>query len=440
MSNLHPGGSGREPRYLTIFAMVAAGLVIFAATTVFRIRDYTDKSIDLQVLFKMMGVALSLMVPTIALVSRRLTLSTPVLLAWLAMLISLVLSSAQAINFGLSLMNSVAMLGCFLFCVWMTERLGEDRVASVLVSLVGFIAICSLVVYFVYPELGRMRAWLGSEFGENNRIQGIAGTPNGLGSMTAMSLIFTLLYFGRVEKKVRSLMLMAAVPSAVCLIMSNSRMSMASLIVCATVYLASKGNRAANAGIIALGVAAVAALFFSAPDMFLSSLARSGDASEITSATGRSEIWAVVLEHVAARPLTGYGYGMSTSILPMDPRLFSVAAHTHNMYLEVLFSGGAISFSLLMVAVVSTLYVGLRTGCIEPVIILLFYLLRGLTEPAPFDNLPSFAGYAFFLAVAFIVARARRADEGKQRARASIAARSLARCRLNLSTVNGPAA
>jgi O-antigen ligase len=314
--------------------------------------------------------------------------------------------------------------------------MGETRVVSVLVSLVGFIAVCSLVVYFAYPELGRMHAWLGSEFGENNRIQGIAGTPNGLGSMTAMSLIFTLVYFRRVHGSVRRLMLIAAVPSAICLIMSNSRMSIASLIVCATVYFAAKGNRVANVGIIALGIAALAALFISAPDMFLSSLARSGEASEITSATGRSEIWAVVLEHVFARPLTGYGYAMSTSILPMDPRLFSVAAHSHNMYLEVLFSGGAMSFSLLMVAVASTLYVGLRAGCFEPTIILLFYLLRGLTEPAPFDNLPSFAGYSFFLAVAFIAARARRANESRQQAQGILAERLIARCRANLTTAN----
>ncbi|MDF8335011.1 O-antigen ligase family protein [Novosphingobium cyanobacteriorum] len=412
--------------------------MIFAATTIFRIRDYTDKSIDFQVMFKMMCVGLSLVVPLVALVSRRMSLADPILGAWLLTLLSLVMSATQADNPVLSLMNSVPMLGCFLFCVWMTQRLGEDVVVNLLILLVGGIAVISLVVYFAYPELGRMHAWLGSEFGENNRIQGIAGTPNGLGSMTSMALILTILYFRRLKGRMRSLVLLAAIPIAACLVMSNSRMSMASLLVCLTIYIMRRGNRAANIGMVALVVAFVGALLLAAPDLILSSLARSGQASEITSGTGRSEIWTVVIEHIAARPVAGYGYAMSTTILPQDPRLFSVAAHCHNMYLEVFFSGGIITFALLLVALAATLYAGLRASCFEPMVVMLFYLLRGITEPAPFDNLPSFAGYTFYLAIAIIVLRSRQFRAKELQDQAMVARSLLDRCRGNL-TAGAPA-
>jgi uncharacterized membrane protein YhaH (DUF805 family) len=95
MIDLHLGRSAREPHYLTQLAIITSGLVIFAATTVFRIRDYADKSVDFQVLFKIMCVGLSLIVPIAAVISRRLTLSNPVLLAWLVTLFSLVLSSGR---------------------------------------------------------------------------------------------------------------------------------------------------------------------------------------------------------------------------------------------------------------------------------------------------------------------------------------------------------
>lgn len=434
MSEMNIDRSRRDTRYVTVISIAIACLVIFSSNAIFRIRDYTEKTVDFQVIFKMSCIALSLVVPLVALISRRLSLSNPILIAWLITLLSLVLSAAQANNPGLSLSNSVPMLGAFLFCVWMTQRFGENLVVMLLVFLVSFMAICSLVVYFAYPELGRMHAWLGSEFGENSRIQGIAGTPNGLGSMTSMALVLTLLYFKSMDRRVRIYMLCAAVPSAVCLIMTNSRMSIASLIVCGAIYFLRKGNKAANITIAVLALAFLVVVFFSAPDMFLSSLARSGDAAEITTGTGRSEIWGVVLEHIAARPLTGYGYAMATTILPLDPRLFSAAAHCHNMYLEVLFSGGAISFSLLIIAMFSTLYAGMRTNCFEPMVVLLFYLLRGLTEPAPFYNLPSFAAYAFFLAITFIVKRARLADQDRDEKLKLRASDSLARCRANLAS------
>jgi O-antigen ligase len=410
--------------------VVVIFLVLFASMTFFRVRDYGDKSIDAQVAFKLIAVFLSILVPVAATISRRITFAHRTQYIWLGFLLSFVVSSLYAPLFQVSFVGSIGFVGCFLFCMWMTEEYGEVTTASLMILIVGFVATASLIVYFVHPELGRMHAWLGSEFGENNRIRGIAGSANGLGAMTSVALIMTLLYFMRMSRPMRAAVLCAAVPTAICLIMSQNRMSIASLLLCAMVFFGRAGNKAANFAMIGFGVATVLALVLLDPDTFLTLLSRSGDANEITSGTGRATIWSVVLERIAASPLLGYGYASATFILPLDPRLFAVAAHSHNLYLEVLFSGGVMSFFLFVLAIFITLYEGIRNRRFEPLLILAFFLLRGITEPSPFGGMPSFSAFAFFLSVSFIIVGARR-REGMG-AISQSATESIRRCRSNL--------
>jgi O-antigen ligase len=418
-----------EPLYRTSLNIAAVFVVLFASMTFFRIRDYTDKSLDFQVAFKMAAIGLSFIVPIASLIVGRISLSNRLVLAWLAFLLALVGSSFQAPVFSVSFIDSVAFVGCFIFCVWMATRFGETNAATLMILIVAAVAVLSLIVYFVNPELGRMRAWLGSEFGGNNRIRGIAGSPNGLGSMTAMALLLSILYFKRMTMTVRKAVLIVSIPISICLIMTDNRMSFLSLIVCAGLYMINRRNRVAIGLLAALALAALLVLLLAEPDFFMASLSRTGDASEISNGNGRTEIWAVVLEHIARRPLTGYGYAAATSILPLDPRLFSVAAHTHNLYLEVLFSGGIIAFGLFLVAIAMSIYEGLRKRCFEPLIMLFFFLIRGLTEPSPFSNMPTFAGYAFFMSAAFIVVRVINTEAVYGQLARNHAAASLLRCK-----------
>lgn len=413
-----------------LFAL--AFLVLFVSTTSFRVRDYADKSLDLQTGFKLAGIAVTLLLPFSAVLAGRLKISTPLLLAWLAFLLSLVACSVNSPQISVSLTDSLAFLGCFLFCIWMAERFGETNTVALLIVSVGIISAISLVTYYVSPDLGRMHAWLGSEFGTNNRIKGIVGSPNGLGSMTSMSLIFAILYYKTMSQTARVLALISVPLALVCLIMSDNRMSMLTLVICVTIWLTAKGNKAANILLLGLAGSFVLLLFLSAPDVILSGLSRSGDVEEIATGTGRSQIWAVVLEMIGQKPVFGHGYASSTFILPTDPRLFSVAAHAHNMYLEILFSGGIISFVLFLTALVITLYQGIRFRCFEPLVILFFFLLRGMTEPTPFSGLPSIGGYVFFISVAFVALRSRIAQGAEQRAAQEEVAMRLTRYRDNL--------
>jgi O-antigen ligase len=155
----------------------------------------------------------------------------------------------------------------------------------------------------------------------------------------------------------------------------------------------------------------VLTVFTLAPDLVFGSVSRTGEAEEVTSGNGRALIWSVVLERIWEQPLFGYGYGSATFILPQDPRLFSVAAHTHNLYFEVLFSGGAIALFLFVAALLVTFYEGIRNDRFGPLLVLSFFLLRGIFEPAPFGGVPTYAGYVFFIMIAFVAVRSRQGIE-----------------------------
>lgn len=394
-----------QPRYLRVLSLLLTLFVFLAAMTFFRVREYTDKSLDLQVMIKLVAIAVTLTVPILAVVARRLSVTGRVHLVWLAFLASFVVSAAYAPNHAVSALDSLAFVGCFLFAIWLVQQFGETTVANLLVATVGFISLVSLIVYFVNPDLGRMHAWLGSEFGMNNRIKGIAGSPNGLGSMTSIALILTMLYYSRSDRPLRILMLCCAPFALICLVMSDNRTALAMLALAPVAMAARRGPRAYIITMIALAGVFALTVLITAPDLVLDSLSRTGESDEVTSGNGRSLIWSVVTELIRQKPIFGHGYASATFILPQDPRLFSVAAHTHNLYLEVLFSGGIMSFSLFLLALVVTAYYGIRNRAFEPLLILVFFLIRGLTEPAPFGSTPTFAGYAFFISLAFIAAR-----------------------------------
>jgi O-antigen ligase len=187
-------------------------------------------------------------------------------------------------------------------------------------------------------------------------------------------------------------------------VLSNNRSSM--IAVAASIWFSFVSRKGIGFKVmvsIAAGIVAAAALaFFS--DQIFTALSRSGHADEITSATGRAAIWSVVIEMWSQQPLHGYGYASALAILPNDPRLFHAAAHAHNMYLELLFAGGVILLGLFLYAIWQTLRQALRSGEINEAALLLFFLLRGLTEATPFSGMASFSSFAFSLTIALVIA------------------------------------
>jgi O-antigen ligase len=134
-------------------------------------------------------------------------------------------------------------------------------------------------------------------------------------------------------------------------------------------------------------------------------LSRSGRTEEITSMTGRSSIWAVVIELWWQRPLLGYGYTSALSILPSTPGLFNTAAHAHNMLLELLFAGGIVLVGLFLYATYRTFLQMYRLRAINEAALFMFFLVRGFAEAGPFGGMTGYTSIAFAVVIALVISR-----------------------------------
>jgi O-antigen ligase len=268
----------------------------------------------------------------------------------------------------------------------------------------------SIVVYFTIPSIGVMQAWTPEGgFGEIGRMKGLTGSANGIGFIAAFAIALAILYFRSFRGFGRCTALILVPSALACLVLSNNRSSMIALAAAVWFCFVFRKNVGPKLLLtLTLGMigATILALF---SDEIFAAISRSGRADEITSVTGRSAIWGVVVEMWARQPFHGYGYTSALAILPLDPRLFHVAAHAHNMYLELLFAGGVFLLGLFLYALWQTFRQALRLGAVEEAALLVFFMLRGMTEATPFSGMVGYSSLAFTLAIGLIIAPLARA-------------------------------
>lgn len=86
-------------------------------------------------------------------------------------------------------------------------------------------------------------------------------------------------------------------------------------------------------------------------DRIAAHLTKSGSLEEITSLTGRTEIWTEAIGFIAQRPITGWGLDSAASLMNDH------AMGTHNLLLHVFFSGGIFSALILIGLLIATVVV-----------------------------------------------------------------------------------
>ncbi len=114
----------------------------------------------------------------------------------------------------------------------------------------------------------------------------------------------------------------------------------------------------------------------------ISAITKSGKAEELTSATGRTEIWYHVIAAISERPLFGWGLDCAASV-------GLEAGSTHNLILNVTLSSG-VFVGLLCIGLLSwTAWKGLRSD--QPAIraIAAYVLISGIVEDTVFESFPS---------------------------------------------------
>jgi O-antigen ligase len=305
-----------------------------------------------------------------------------------------------AYNAMTSLAGSLAYAAALLGVVSGIVHLGVRRVLFDMVAAAGLYVVLGLLLYVAMPE----RAIFIEVMSATNKVPRLAGLghPNILGRNCCFVILFFI--FASVDRLIDWRWCLIVVP--VFLFVTFAALSRTPLIaLILTVGLLAIPLLQHRHAIYAIGFAAVVGIGLilvlelavglnQVTDRLISSGTKTGDVSEVTTVTGRTEIWAMAITLIKQSPIVGHGSG---SLAPMLESLSGNArnvGHAHNILLsptaQLGLPGGFIILLLLIwngiTAFQARIYVFLGSVC--------FLLLNGLVESPLLGALPD--GMTFF--------------------------------------------
>lgn len=376
-------------------------VAVFLMQAVFRIRGYQDKDVDFQVILK---IAVWATVAGVAALHARRWLEsmlTPFNLPCVLFLAWLFATALVSPNPVYTLVSAFTVFACVVFCAYVFSMFEPLEVFTTIVLAIVAFCFISIVVYFAIPEFGRYVYWLNEEKFVSGRLAGIAGSANNMALIAAFALVVIGLYAREFHRMHWSFVPLATVICGTALLMTNSRTPLAMTLIILFMTYALTWRRLHIALLLgSLGLVAASILLPVSDQILLKIVSRSGGADELTSLTGRTEIWYTVLKLVEQRPWTGYGYASSVFVLPEYANSIGFAtSHAHNLALQLLLTTGWTGFILFTLTVAGVGTRAILHGDRVMFSLLAFVLLNGVTESSGFTTLANICTLAFAIAV-----------------------------------------
>ncbi len=306
------------------------------------------------------------------------------------------LSVPTSIALSYSAVTAICLWTMLLFLPAALELLTKSQfILALATGAVGYV-LTSWVFYLAIPEIGIWKEYITIDY-FLSRMGGL-GHPNTLGFYVSSALLMLMLLArkGVVHYRV---VLVAAVLWVITIYCCLSRTPIILTI------LGTYGifmDKISFSKLLPKILLVISILFFSLLipagkgeldsfiSKFLRSISKSGNTSELTSLTGRSDIWAYAIERSQERPLTGFGYG--------TPRFVMInhSFHCHNIIINGLLSCGLIAGILLAYFFLILLFRLLNNPdpfqrAFTPV-----YLVGGMVESMIYSPAPSLEMLMFF--------------------------------------------
>ena len=413
-----------DPRSLVtvaVFPAVVAGLVlmwgvlrgnrtavllhlfvaVFLMQAVFRIREYQDKDVDFQVIIK---IAVWLTVAVVALYHIKQWLRIALIPSnypWILFLLWILATTIVSQSPAYTAVSVFTVIACVVFTAFLFSRFNEAEVFATIVAAITLFCIISIIVYFAVPEFGHYVYWLNQERFVSPRLSGIAGSANNMALIAAFSVVVTGLYAREFHRLNVFFAPVAGLVALVALLMTNTRGVLAGAVaILFIIYMLHWRRLYAAVFAGSIGLLALAAILPKGEAFLLKAVSRSGDVSEITSFTGRTEIWHAVLQLSSAEPWMGYGYASSVFVLPQHASQVGFAtSHAHNVILQLLLTTGMIGVILFVLSVVLVIARAAVQRDRTVFAMMLFVLFNGVTESSGFTTLANICTFAFAIAV-----------------------------------------
>ena len=215
---------------------------------------------------------------------------------------------------------------------------------------IAAMAAASLAMYLFVPDIA-----VASRVAGVGRLRGVTGAPNSLGPILAIGIISAWFAIPQLASRGRTLLAVCALGMMiVALVLTGSRAAQFGLVISAGVMFLVIAPRV---GFVAISLALLAVLTVVVfdwadfiGDALVSAVSRSGRLDEITSFTGRNQIWAFCINKWAEAPWLGFGLGSPRAIISLGyvDQWGNTTGSAHNVVLESLLTSGVIGTSLLL--------------------------------------------------------------------------------------------
>lgn len=378
-------------RFAAPMLQVLLFLNIFFLETAFRHREFGNSSIDWEIIVRLVVFFASF---TISLFYCKLWIGKLFRIDNMALLFLMVMffiSSFYSPSVAYSLGSSFSVLSVVMLVFACCAIVGDRGTLATIIGSVTIICLASIFLYVFFPPLGHMLEWVGGNHVVGRRLTGFVGSANGVGFITSVSLL--LIYFCHKYYRFRHpVFYISILINLIALFMSDSRTSIVALALALSLIFFLRLTPARRA-LFFLSLAALCILVVTVDYQSLFAvLARTGDASEITTGTGRLFIWERALDLIAQKPLTGWGYASSSFILPAyEHELGGSAPHCHNIYLQLALSVGWLGPALLVAFLLLKTYIAVRSGDHLKLALIVFFFIGGLTEASAFAGVANLA-------------------------------------------------
>lgn len=287
-----------------------------------------------------------------------------------------------------SLFVAFSSLAYMLLCLTCLCLFGLKRLLLDSMWAIWLFVVISWWLYLLVPEIGVHIEFL--SITQSVERMGGLGHPNTLGRNVCLGMLMIVV---AVHKRwIPWYYLVAGLPIFVAtLIESKSRTPVVALVASIVFFglplLKERSTFLLIALAIAVGLAGMVLVeacggLDRVSNSALRKVAKSGELSEITSATGRTEIWSEAWAKIVDRPLFGYGGGTSGRVMKEH------SGHAHNLILEMLLLFGFPTTLLLMCLLVLNVRDVMRKDCAMLPEILVFILILGLVESPLFGMVP----------------------------------------------------
>lgn len=313
------------------------GLLIFLADASLRASGTEAGTLDMQSLAKLMmwGGGLLIAVFHFSKIKSALFRAKPLLLTAYALfaMLSSVWSSTPLYSFG----AGVALLSVVAICALATEMLGREQLMkAIIVALVIFLTLSiTRIAFFLLAGTG---------FGDV-RYSGFAGSPNNLGRIGGLLILFMWLQH-QMMRKVPWKGLVLYLLGIAALVLSQSRTAMGAAVLSIWASLSTRRRLA----LIAAGLLAAAIIVplveydILSPERSAQAISRGGSVGEVTTLTGRTYIWAYGWHKFQQSPIYGHGYAATRGFMPKEYfTMYGWTTNTlHNTILQSLVTTGII--------------------------------------------------------------------------------------------------